>query len=132
MSIDPRSYTYPQDILQNRIILITGASSGIGAALARRKRRVLLIDTDTQANVSISLGITDYGDTLSEVLLRKVKAERDAAAVEKALAAIADDCRADRNVMPGIIEAAKVYCTEQEVCDVFRDVFGQHQDRPEF
>ena len=64
--------------------------------------------------------------------LRKVKAERDNAAVEKALAAIADDCRTDRNVMPGIIEAAKVYCTEQEICDVFREVYGQHQDRPEF
>ena len=64
--------------------------------------------------------------------LAKVKAERDDAAVSKALASIADDCRNDRNVMPGIIDAAKVYCTEQEVCDVFRDVFGQHQDRPEF
>jgi len=64
--------------------------------------------------------------------LAKVKAERDAAAVSKALAAIAADCRMDRNVMPGIIEAAKAYCTEQEVCDVFREVFGQHQDRPEF
>jgi methylmalonyl-CoA mutase N-terminal domain/subunit len=64
--------------------------------------------------------------------LAKVKAERDDAAVQKALAAIADDCRADRNVMPGIIAAAKVYCTEQEICDVFRDVYGQHQDRPEF
>jgi len=64
--------------------------------------------------------------------LAKVKAERDDAAVDKALKAIAEDCRADRNVMPGIIAAAKLYCTEQEVCDVFRDVFGQHQDRPEF
>jgi len=64
--------------------------------------------------------------------LAKVKAERNDAAVSKALAAIADDCRMDRNVMPGIIEAAKAYCTEQEVCDVFRQVFGQHQDRPEF
>ncbi len=64
--------------------------------------------------------------------LARVKAERDDGAVAKALGRIADDCRADRNVMPGIIEAAKVYCTEQEVCDVFRDVFGQHQDRPEF
>jgi NAD(P)-dependent dehydrogenase (short-subunit alcohol dehydrogenase family) len=34
LSIDPRSYTYPQDILQNRIILITGSSDGIGRALA--------------------------------------------------------------------------------------------------
>ena len=66
------------------------------------------------------------------VALSKVKAERDDAAVSKALAAIADDCRMDRNVMPGIVEAAKAYCTEQEICDVFREVFGQHQDRPEF
>ncbi len=64
--------------------------------------------------------------------LARVKAQRDAGAVSKALAAIAEDCRADRNVMPGIVEAAKVYCTEQEICDVFRGVFGQYQDRPEF
>jgi chromosome partitioning protein len=53
----------------------TTTTVSLGAALARRNRRVLLIDTDTQANVSISLGITDNGNTLSEVLLRKVKAE---------------------------------------------------------
>ena len=64
--------------------------------------------------------------------LAKVKAERDDSSVSKALAAIAEDCRTDRNVMPSIIEAAKAYCTEQEICDVFRDVYGQHQDRPEF
>ena len=34
MSIDPREYTYPGDILRDRIILITGASDGIGKALA--------------------------------------------------------------------------------------------------
>jgi methylmalonyl-CoA mutase N-terminal domain/subunit len=64
--------------------------------------------------------------------LAKVKAERDDTAVSGALAAIADACRTDRNVMPSIIDAAKAYCTEQEICDVFRTVYGQHQDRPEF
>ena len=34
MSIDPRSYTYPDNVLQNRVILITGSSDGIGRALA--------------------------------------------------------------------------------------------------
>lgn len=34
MSTDPRSYTYPADLLRDRIILITGASDGIGRALA--------------------------------------------------------------------------------------------------
>lgn len=34
MTADQRDYTYPPDILRNRIILITGASAGIGRALA--------------------------------------------------------------------------------------------------
>jgi len=34
LTFDPRSYTYPDDLLEGRIILVTGASSGIGKALA--------------------------------------------------------------------------------------------------
>ncbi len=34
MTADPRAYEYAQDILRDRIILITGASDGIGKALA--------------------------------------------------------------------------------------------------
>ena len=36
MTIDPRSYRYSDDLLRDRIILITGASDGIGKALALR------------------------------------------------------------------------------------------------
>lgn len=34
MTADPRTYTYADDLLRDRIILITGASDGIGKALA--------------------------------------------------------------------------------------------------
>ena len=34
MTTDHRTYTYPRDILRDRIIMITGASNGIGRALA--------------------------------------------------------------------------------------------------
>lgn len=34
MAKDHRAYSYPQDILRDRIVLITGASDGIGRALA--------------------------------------------------------------------------------------------------
>lgn len=34
MSIDPKSYEYANDILKGRVILITGATDGIGRALA--------------------------------------------------------------------------------------------------
>ena len=36
MSTDPKTYTAPPDLLRDRIILITGASDGIGRALAVR------------------------------------------------------------------------------------------------
>ncbi len=40
MSIDPRAYTYGDAILRNRIVLITGASDGIGHALALETARL--------------------------------------------------------------------------------------------
>lgn len=40
MSLDPRSYAYNDDILKDRIVLITGASDGIGRALALESARV--------------------------------------------------------------------------------------------
>lgn len=67
-----------------RKIAIVGLKGGIGktttavnlsAALALRQQRVLLIDTDTQANVSIALGLPDLAKTLAEVLTRKAKAK---------------------------------------------------------
>jgi len=67
-----------------RKIAIVGFKGGIGktttcvslaAALAGKGRRVLLIDTDTQANLSLALGIDGYDRSLVEVLLGKAKAE---------------------------------------------------------
>ena len=36
------------------------------------------------------------------------------------------------NLMPPIIDAAKAYCTQQEICDVLREVFGTYTDPAEF
>jgi NAD(P)-dependent dehydrogenase (short-subunit alcohol dehydrogenase family) len=40
LSIDPRTYTYTDDTLRERIILVTGASDGIGRALALEAARL--------------------------------------------------------------------------------------------
>jgi chromosome partitioning protein len=67
-----------------RKIAIVGFKGGIGktttcvslgAALARRNHQVLLIDTDTQAHLSISLGIGEQKRTLTEVLMSRARAE---------------------------------------------------------
>ena len=73
--------------------------------------------------------------------LHKVKAERDAARVAAALEAVRVAAREKprrgeganpANLMPPIIEAAKAYATQQEICDVLRDVFGTYTDPAEF
>ncbi|MFO0677446.1 MAG: methylmalonyl-CoA mutase family protein [Polyangiaceae bacterium] len=64
--------------------------------------------------------------------LRKVKASRDAAKVASALAAVKAAASSATNLMPSIIEAAKAYCTQQEICDVLRGVYGTYTDPAEF
>jgi methylmalonyl-CoA mutase N-terminal domain/subunit len=69
--------------------------------------------------------------------LRRVKTTRDAARVRSALdgvrgAARRADGSEGSNLMPPIIDAAKACCTQQEICDVLREVFGTYTDPAEF
>jgi methylmalonyl-CoA mutase N-terminal domain/subunit len=64
--------------------------------------------------------------------LARVKATRDAAQVAVALAEVRRVATSGENLMPSLIAAAHAYCTEQELCDVLREVFGAHSDRAEF
>jgi methylmalonyl-CoA mutase N-terminal domain/subunit len=64
--------------------------------------------------------------------LTKVKAGRSRVEVEKALDGVRRAAKGEGNLMPPIIEAARAYCTEQEICDVLREVFGTYSDPAEF
>ena len=64
--------------------------------------------------------------------LARVKASRDADAVRAALSAVREAARGKDNLMPPIVGAASAYCTEQEICDVLREVMGTYTDPAEF
>jgi methylmalonyl-CoA mutase N-terminal domain/subunit len=64
--------------------------------------------------------------------LAAVKAARSPAAVTAALSAVREAARGETNLMPPIIGAASAYCTEQEICDVLREVLGTYSDPAEF
>ncbi len=64
--------------------------------------------------------------------LQAVKAGRSAQDVSRALDQVRQAARGDGNLMPPIIAAARLYATEQEICDVLREVFGTHSDPAEF
>jgi len=60
--------------------------------------------------------------------LREVKRTRDNRKVTRTLHDLRSACRSDENVMPCVIEAVRAYATEQEICDVYREVFGEYRD----
>jgi methylmalonyl-CoA mutase N-terminal domain/subunit len=64
--------------------------------------------------------------------LARVKAERDPGKLHAALAAVRDAARGGTNLMPHIVESAKAYASEQEICDVLREELGTYSDPAEF
>ena len=60
--------------------------------------------------------------------VRQVRAGRDGAAAERALARLADAARGSENLMPPILEAVKASATLGEICHRLRGVFGEHQE----
>jgi methylmalonyl-CoA mutase, N-terminal domain len=60
--------------------------------------------------------------------LRKVKAERDRAAVALALRQVAAACDSGVNLVPPVLEAVNAYATLGEICDVFREKFGTYRE----
>ncbi len=64
--------------------------------------------------------------------LEAVKAQRDAARVKRCLTDVRRAAQGGGNLVPPIIAAARAYATQQEICDVLRDVFGTYTDPGNF
>jgi methylmalonyl-CoA mutase N-terminal domain/subunit len=58
----------------------------------------------------------------------QVKETRDNKKVKDVLEKLGESAQKDDNLMYPIINAVKAYATEQEICDVFRKVFGVYRD----
>ena len=60
--------------------------------------------------------------------LKEVKRTRDNRRVSQTLSDLRAASRTETNLMPYVIEAVNEYATEQEICDVWRDVFGEYRE----
>ncbi len=58
----------------------------------------------------------------------EVKRTRDNRKALQSLNALRAACKTDKNMMPYVLEAVKAYATEQEICDVWRDMFGEYRE----
>jgi methylmalonyl-CoA mutase N-terminal domain/subunit len=65
--------------------------------------------------------------------VQALRARRNSAAADAALARLRNDAaHEDRNLMPAIVDAARVYVTMGEMCDAFREVWGTWRETPVF
>jgi methylmalonyl-CoA mutase N-terminal domain/subunit len=63
--------------------------------------------------------------------LQALRARRDQKAVDAALAKLREDCTSGANVMPATVEAAKSFATVGDICQVWREVFGEYVPQSE-
>jgi methylmalonyl-CoA mutase N-terminal domain/subunit len=65
--------------------------------------------------------------------LHAVRARRDGAAVERSLGALREAAgREDENLMPRLLEAARVHASEGEIIEALQAVWGSYTDTPVF
>ena len=60
--------------------------------------------------------------------LEKLRSERDAGRVQAALSGLAETARSTDNTVPAILGCVESYATLGEICQVFRDIFGEQEE----
>ena len=97
------------------------------------------VDTKKRTVVGVNKYVTDHApvdilkidpevERKQTARLQAVKQERDNEKAEKRLGELRNAAEGQENLMPYIIECVREYCTLQEICDVFRGVFGTYRD----
>jgi len=98
------------------------------------------VDSGERGIVGVNKYVTDEKDNIPTLKIdlapergqiertKAIRARRDAARADAALAAIRAAAAGDENLMPRIIEAVKADVTLGEISQVFREVFGEHRD----
>ncbi|MBN1992654.1 MAG: ParA family protein [Anaerolineae bacterium] len=109
-----------------RKIAIVGFKGGIGktttcvnlgAALALRGHRVIIIDTDTQANVSMALGVNKYDKSLTHILTHRATAAECVVKARKNLDILPSDI--------GLYKAQQRMVLEMAREEIFEELFAE-------
>ncbi len=99
------------------------------------KQRIVVGVNRYQIEAEPELEILKIDPALEERQIARVqalRARRDSAAVEAALARLQADAAEGRNLMPPILDAARAYVTMGEMCDALREVWGVWRETPVF
>ncbi len=89
------------------------------------------VEKDEKITIDL-LKIDETTATDQAASLKALRARRDAARCEKALAAVHAACKDGSNLMPVLIDAVKADATLGEIIDEMRTVFGTYREAAEF
>ncbi len=81
----------------------------------------------TEENNTPVFRVDDSIRNIQTEKLRALREKRDAAAVNRCLAAITTAANDGSNLMPSVLEAVENYCTLGEIADTLRAVFGEYR-----
>jgi methylmalonyl-CoA mutase N-terminal domain/subunit len=109
------SYRYQQEVEDGRR-LVVGVNSHTS-------------EDDDQVEI---LRISPEVERRQKERLNAVRGRRDAAAVQASLERLSADAATDRNVMPALVDCARAYASEGEICDALRAVWGVYRETPVF
>lgn len=109
--IEQSSYRYQQEIERSERVIVGVNRYGTEA--------------DTQPE---TLTVSEQAARRQIDRLRKVRADRDAAAVNSTLTALETGARGDANLMSLILDAVQAYASVGEICDALRRVFGEYEE----
>jgi methylmalonyl-CoA mutase, N-terminal domain len=109
--IESAAYAYGQSVEKGERVIV-----GVNRYLA---------ESETQMEL---LRIDEAVEQAQAAKLARVRGERDADRVRKALAAIEQAARGTDNLMPLVLEAVRAYASVGEICNTLRGVFGEYQE----
>ncbi|MFO7801864.1 MAG: methylmalonyl-CoA mutase family protein [Desulfovermiculus sp.] len=95
------------------------------------KERIVVGANEFQSTEDIKVPLLRIDPEVGKAQVERVQAvreKRDNEQVEKTLKALSQAASSGENVMPSIVEAVKAYATIGEICDVMREVFGEHRE----
>jgi len=156
-TIDPLAGSYFIESLTNRMeeeawtyIEKIDAMGGMIAAIDRGFPQLEIADAayrfqqQIDAGEKVMVGVNKYANATKQEIpvvdiderieeeqiarLNAVKRSRDSRALKRDLVGLKDACKTGKNVMPFCIQAVKDRASVQEICDVYREVFGEYRD----
>jgi methylmalonyl-CoA mutase N-terminal domain/subunit len=95
------------------------------------KERIMVGMNKYVTEVQHAVSLVEIDEKIGEEQIRKLKdirRRRDNRAVKKSLDDVRQACKTGANVMPYCIAAVKNLATLQEICDVYREVYGEYRD----